>query len=60
MEELNHGQSLLHERCQRILFHNFPEASATAIVACCDEWVRKGHKIPSGVLKYFQVYFQDQ
>ena len=60
MEELNHGQTLLHERCQRILFKAYPDARPSAIVACCNEWVQKGHKIPSGVLKYFQVYFLDQ
>ena len=60
MEELNNAQFLLHERCQRILFHNYPEARPSSIIACCNEWIEKGHKIPSGVLKYFQVYFLDQ
>ena len=57
---MNNQELLLHERCCRILAQYHPEASADLIVECCDEWLAKGHKIPSGVLKYFQAYFLNQ
>ena len=54
---MNFGEELLHERCQRILFGSYPDAPPSRILECCDEWVKKGHKIPTGVLKYFEAYF---
>ena len=54
---MNFSQQLLHERCQRILFGSYPEAAPSLILECCDEWVLKGHKIPTGVVKYFEAYF---
>ena len=58
--EVNNQEFLLHERCCRILALAHPDVDADLIVACCDEWLAKGNKIPAGVLKYFQAYFLDQ
>lgn len=54
---MNNGETLLHERCQKVLFQAFPSAPPTLILKCCDEWIEKGHKIPAGVVKYFRAYF---
>ena len=52
-------QMSLRQEVLRILFKKFGkgEYSNTSIYECADEWVSKGHKIPSGVVKYYDAYY---
>ena len=38
-----------------ILLKNFDDNKS--IYECADEWVSKGHKISSGVVKYYDAYY---
>jgi len=49
----------LRQQVLMILFRQFGEGkySNKSIYECADEWVAKGHKIPSGVVKYYDAYY---
>ena len=53
-EQLNLRQEVL-----QILFKKFGKGqySSRAIYECADEWVSKGHKISSGIVKYYDAYY---
>ena len=53
-EQLNLRQEVL-----QILFKKFGKGdySNKSIYECADEWVAKGHKISSGVVKYYDAYY---
>ena len=53
-EQLNLRQQVL-----QILFKKFGKGdySNKSIYECADEWVSKGHKISSGVVKYYDAYY---
>ena len=53
-EQLNLRQQVL-----QILFKKFGKGdySNKSIYECADEWVAKGHKISSGVVKYYDAYY---
>ena len=52
-------QLVLRQRVLLILFKNFGEGkySNQSIYECADEWIEKGHKISSGVVKYYDAYY---
>ena len=33
------------------------EGNTKSIYECADEWVAKGHKISSGIVKYYDAYY---
>ena len=53
-EQLNLRQEVL-----QILFKKFGKGSYShkKIYECADEWVSKGHKISSGIVKYYDAYY---
>ena len=53
-EQLNLRQEVL-----QILFKKFGKGdySNKSIYECADEWVAKGHKISSGIVKYYDAYY---
>ena len=53
-EQLNLRQQVL-----QILFKKFGKGdySNKSIYECADEWVAKGHKISSGIVKYYDAYY---
>ena len=53
-EQLNLRQEVL-----QILFKKFGKGdySNILIYECADEWVSKGHKISSGIVKYYNAYY---
>tara|TARA_B100001093_G_scaffold151011_1_gene143749 strand:+ start:163 stop:357 length:195 start_codon:yes stop_codon:yes gene_type:complete len=52
-------QMSLRQEVLRILFKKFGKGdySNRKIYECADEWVSKGHKISSGVVKYYDAYY---
>ena len=52
-------QMSLRQEVLRILFKKFGkgEYSNKSIYECADEWVAKGHKISSGIVKYYDAYY---
>ena len=52
-------QMSLRQEVLRILFKKFGkvEYSNKSIYECADEWVSKGQKISSGVVKYYEAYY---
>ena len=52
-------QLSLRQEVLRILFKKFGkgEYSNKSIYECADECVSKGHKISSGVVKYYDAYY---
>ena len=48
----------LREETLKILLKNFGDKySNKSIYECADEWISKGHKISSGVVKYYDAYY---
>ena len=45
----------LRQETLAILMKNFDDNKS--IYECADEWVSKGHKISSGVVKYYDAYY---
>ena len=52
---MNHQETLLFERVKTILLQRYDDTDS--ITECATEWVSKGHKIPSGCVKYYEAYF---
>ena len=52
-------QLKLRQHVLMILFKQFGEGkySNQSIYECADEWITKGHKIPSGVVAYYRAYY---
>ena len=52
-------QMSLRQEVLRILFKKFGNGdySNKSIYERADEWVSKGHKISSGVVKYYDAYY---
>ena len=52
-------QLSLRQHCLQILFREFGNGdySNKKIYECADEWISKGHKISSGVVKYYDAYY---
>jgi polyhydroxyalkanoate synthesis regulator phasin len=49
----------LRQEVLKILFKKFGKGdySNKSIYECADEWVAKGHKISSGIVKYYDAYY---
>ena len=58
-EKYTEEQMKLRQEVLQILFKKFGkgEYSNKSIYECADEWVSKGHKISSGVVKYYEAYY---
>ena len=56
---MDEEQSKLRQEVLKILFKKFGkgEYSNKSIYECADEWIEKGHKIPSGIVKYYDAYY---
>ena len=52
-------QMSLRQEVLQILFKKFGNGdySNTTITECADEWGSKGHKISSGIVKYYDAYY---
>ena len=52
-------QLVLRQRVLMILFKEFGNGkySNQSIYECADEWISKGHVIASGVVKYYDAYY---
>ena len=48
-------KTALREQVIQILYRQF--GNRDDIYECADEWVAKGHKISSGVVKYYDAYY---
>ena len=55
---MNFQEELLFERVVRVLQSKYTDTQS--IVECANEWVNKGHKIPTGCVKYYEAYFLKQ
>lgn len=49
---------LLHRFCSHIKEDGTPEHSAESVYACAHDWVSQGHITSSGVVKYYEAYYQ--
>ena len=49
----------LRQQVLLLLFKNFGtgDYSNQSIYECADEWVGKGHKTTSGLVKYYEAYY---
>jgi hypothetical protein len=56
----------LRERCLSILLRKFgseinedgtPKYPTESIYNCAHDWVSQGHKIPDGIVKYYEAYY---
>ena len=48
----------LRQEVLKILMSKYGhEGNNKAIYECADEWVAKGHKISSGIVKYYDAYY---
>ena len=58
-DTLTEEQMTLRQHVLMILFKQFGkgEYSNKKIYECADEWIRKGHKISAGVVKYYDAYY---
>ena len=58
-EKYSEEQMKLRQEVLQILFKKFGNGSYSnkLIYECADEWVEKGHKISSGVVKYYDAYY---
>ena len=58
-EKYTEEQMKLRQEVLKILFKKFGNGSYSnrSIYECADEWVSKGHKISSGVVKYYDAYY---
>ena len=56
---LTEEQLKLRQQVLLILFKEFGNGkySNQSIYECADEWIEKGHKIPSGVVAYYRAYY---
>ena len=56
---LTEEQLKLRQQVLLILFREFGkgEYSNQKIYECADEWISKGHKISSGIVKYYDAYY---
>jgi hypothetical protein len=56
---LTDEQLKLRQQVLLILFKEFGNGkySNQSIYECADEWISKGHKISSGVVKYYDAYY---
>ena len=56
---MDEEQSKLRQQVLMILFREFGNGkySNKSIYNCADEWIEKGHKIPSGVVSYYKAYY---
>ena len=56
---MDEDQMKLRQQVLMILFRQFGEGkySNKSIYNCADEWIEKGHKISSGVVKYYDAYY---
>ena len=56
---LTDEQLKLRQQVLLILFREFGNGkySNQSIYECADEWISKGHKIPSGVVSYYRAYY---
>ena len=59
IDTLTDQQLKLRQQVLMILFKEFGDGkySNQSIYECADEWVGKGHKIRSGVVSYYRVYY---
>ena len=59
IDTLTDEQLKLRHQVLMILFKQFGDwkYSNQSIYECADEWISKGHKIPSGVVKYYDAYY---
>ena len=58
-DKYTEAQMKLRQDVLRILFKKFGNGSYSnqSIYECADEWVEKGPKISSGVVKYYDAYY---
>ena len=58
-EKYTEEQMKLRQEVLKILFKKFGNGSYSnrSIYECADEWIDKGHKISSGVVKYYGAYY---
>ena len=56
---LTEEQMKLRQHVLMILFKEFGKGkySNQSIYECADDWCSKGHKISSGVVKYYKAYY---
>ena len=61
-ETLTEEQLKLRQQVLMILFREFGKGkySNQSIYECADEWITKGHKIPSGVVAYYRAYYNNK
>ena len=59
IDTLTDQQLKLRQQVLMILFKEFGDGkySNQSIYECADEWITKGHKIPSGVVAYYRAYY---
>ena len=59
MDNYSEEQMNLRQEVLKILFKEFGKGkySNQSIYECADEWISKGHKISSGVVKYYKAYY---
>ena len=59
MDNYSEEQMTLRQEVLKILFKEFGNGkySNRTIYECADEWCKKGHKISSGVVKYYKAYY---
>ncbi len=58
-DQYTEEQMKLRQEVLQILFKKFGNGdySNKKIYECADEWIDKGHKISSGVVKYYDAYY---
>ena len=59
IDTLTDEQLKLRQQVLMILFKQFGDGkySNQSIYECADVWISKGHKISSGVVKYYDAYY---
>ena len=59
IDTLTDEQLKLRQQVLLILFKQFGNGKYLnqSIYECADEWISKGHKISSGVVKYYDAYY---
>lgn len=54
----------LREECLLILLSKYGSVTipqnAQSIYECCHDWVSQGHKISSGIVAYYNAYYNDK
>ena len=58
-DQYTEEQMKLRQEVLQILFKKFGNGdySGKKIYECANEWIEKGHKISSGVVKYYDAYY---